>query len=158
ASNARGEGGPLHVTMSPARDELSRAVIAAAVQAGTPAVSDINDIGSVRDGGFGPQPRTIWRGHRFSAANAFLRPRRNRRNLDVVTDTDVLEIEFDGHRACAVRLAQRDHTRSVSARREIILCAGAINSPKLLQLSGIGPGALLQSLGIQVRVDSPGVG
>lgn len=154
----RGVGGPLHISMFKGCDPLGDAVISAAAEAGTPTVADINDLPSVTKGGFGRQPRTIKDGKRFSAASAFLKPARGRPNLDIVTDTDVIGIEFDGLRASGVRLSSRGAERSVGARAEIILSAGAINSPKLLQLAGIGPISLLKSLGIEPRIDAPNVG
>jgi len=157
AKQWRGGAGPLRVTLNPT-DKICKDIIAAAAQAGTPSVPDINDVDAVLNGGFGPQPRTIWRGQRFSAARAFLKPARQRRNLDVMTDTDVLNVTFDERRATGVCVQTNGETRNISAKRETILCAGAIHSPKLLQLSGIGPTALLESLGIPVRVAAPGVG
>ncbi len=154
----RGGAGPLRVSLPPARGGLAAAVVAAAAQAGTPPVEDINDPLAVREGGFGWQPRTIWKGRRVSAADAFLAPARRRRNLDVVAGAEVEEILFAAERAAGVTFNQGGAKRRVMARAEVILCAGAINSPKLLQLSGIGPGALLQGLGIPVRVDAPEVG
>ena len=158
AKPSRGRGGPLRVTLHPTQHLLCDAVIEAARQTGTPRVEDINDLESVASGGFGYQPRTIWRGRRFSAADAFLAPARRRPNLRIVTDTDALRIEFDRRRATAVRV--RDHTgeRSIAARREVIVCAGAIHSPKLLQLSGIGPAGPLGDAGVNVLVDAPEVG
>jgi choline dehydrogenase len=154
----RGGEGRLLVTLPARRSALGAAVIAAAGQAGTPAAADINDPDTTRQGGFGWQPRTIWAGRRFSAADAFLKPARTRPNLDVVTGTEALNIEFQGLRAQGVRVRQHGEIRVVQARAEIILSAGAINSPKLLQLSGIGSGTLLQTLGIETRVNAPAVG
>jgi choline dehydrogenase len=121
-------------------------------------VDDVNDAVAVRDGGVGYQPTTRYRGQRFSAADAFLRPVSARKNLDVVTGTDVLKVEFEGRRATSVQLRNKNQVRGVHAKGEIILCAGAIQTPKLLQLSGIGPASLLRPLGIEVIADSPGVG
>ena len=155
---SRGHGGPLKVTVHPTRYPLCDAVIAAAAQAGTPHVEDINDLDSVASGGFGYQPRTVWRGKRFSAADAFIAPIRQRPNLKVLTNTDALRIEFNGRHATGVRVRDRTGERSIAARREVILCAGAIHSPKLLQVSGIGPAAVLGSAGVSVLVDAPDVG
>jgi choline dehydrogenase-like flavoprotein len=154
----RGSGGPLKISTHPKGDPLLEAVISAAGQMGVPHVEDINDINAVREGGIGYQPSTTWKGKRFSASRAFLDPVRNRPNLDVVTETDALKVEFEGQRATAVKLRHQERTRSVRAKREIILCAGAIESPKLLQLSGIGPAELLKSHDIAVVVDAPDVG
>jgi choline dehydrogenase len=154
-SGTRGAGGPLHITVQPSGNPLHKAVIDAAGEAGVRAVLDTND---TPDGGIGFQPRTIWRGQRQSAARAFLDPVRSRANLHIVTDTDVLRILFEGKRAAGVELRDAAGKRTVSAMREIILAAGALQSPKLLQLSGVGPAALLKSLNIDLVQDSPNVG
>jgi choline dehydrogenase-like flavoprotein len=154
----RGAGGPLHVGMSPKRDPISRATIAAAGELGVQLVDDINGLEAVAQGGFGLQPRNILRGRRFSAARAFLRPVQNRRNLDILTNAEVLAVELEGRRAKGVRLRHAGTETVVRADRETILSAGGINSPCLLQRSGIGPGALLQSLGITPVLDAPNVG
>lgn len=152
---ARGSGGPLKVTMQPREDAICEAILDAAAAAGTPRVADIND---APDGGFGYQPRTIWKGRRHSAARAFLDEARKRRNLTVLTGAEVLGIDFSGNRATGVTLLDRTGERGVTARREVILSAGAIASPLLLQRSGIGDGRLLGALGIPVVSDLPGVG
>lgn len=157
ASEWRGADGPLRVSMT-RLDRLGRATLAAAVEAGTAAVEDINDPDAQLDGGVGSQPCTIWRGRRVSSGRAFLDPARRRRNLDIVTETEVLALEFDGLRATGVRLQGKTGSHTIFARREVILCAGGIHSPKLLQLAGIGPADLLKAHGIEVRVDAPEVG
>ncbi|WP_395396905.1 GMC family oxidoreductase N-terminal domain-containing protein [Novosphingobium sp. BL-8A] len=154
----RGGGGPLHVGLSPADDMLFRATIAAAQAMGVPLVDDINGIDAVTGGGFGRQPRNIKRGRRFSASRAFLRPARNRPNLDVVTDAEVLSIELSGRLARGVRLRRNGQECVISAHRDTILSAGGINSPALLQRSGIGPADHLQTLGIAPVLDMPEVG
>jgi choline dehydrogenase-like flavoprotein len=151
AAESRGAGGPLKVSMQKADNVLCAAVITAAGEAGVPHVEDIN---AATDGGIGYQPRTIWRGRRWSAAKAFLAPVRTRANLTVLTGTDVTRILFDGQRAVGVQL--RDGC--ARARRDIILSAGALNTPKLLQLSGVGDAAHLERLGIAVVADRPAVG
>jgi choline dehydrogenase len=153
----RGGDGPLRVSIS-RLDRLGRAALAAAVEAGSRAVEDINHPDAAMQGGVGPQPCTIWRGRRVSAARAFLKPARHRRNLDVVPDTDVLGIVFDGLTATGIRTLGRAGERVILARREVVLCAGAIHSPKLLQLAGIGPAALLRGHDVAVLVDAPEVG
>ncbi|MBY0243583.1 MAG: GMC family oxidoreductase N-terminal domain-containing protein [Burkholderiaceae bacterium] len=162
AAEWRGAGGPLKVSMQPAGNPLCEAVIAAAGEAGVPRVRDIN---SALQGGIGYQPRTIWHGRRQSAAKAFLDPVRERANLTVLTNTDVLRVVFEGSRAIGVVLrtaaaapASSDDVRMARARREVILSAGALNTPKLLQLSGVGPAALLRKHGIDVVADVPEVG
>jgi choline dehydrogenase-like flavoprotein len=106
----------------------------------------------------GYQPVTTYKGKRYSAARAFLTPVRGRANLEVLTDTDVLRVEFQNRRAMGVQVKDRDGTRTIAVAGELILAAGAIESPKLLQLSGIGPGELLQAHGIPVVLDAPSVG
>lgn len=154
----RGAGGPLKISVHPQGNPLCEAIIAAAGQMGVTRVADINAVDAVREGAVGYQTSTTWRGKRFSAARAFLEPVSGRKNLDIVTGTDALRIDFEGRRAVALRLRDKGGLRSVRAKREIILSAGAIESPKLLQLSGIGPAALLESHGIEVIVDAPNVG
>ncbi|MES2172411.1 MAG: GMC family oxidoreductase N-terminal domain-containing protein [Pseudomonadota bacterium] len=154
----RGKGGPLKVSVHPSGDPLCEAFLTAAEQAGTQRVDDMNDIPAVTQGGMGYQPTSTYRGKRFSASRAFLKPVRGRANLTVVTDTDVQRILFDGQRTSGILLRDKNGVHEIAVRREIILSAGAIQSPKLLQLSGIGPRALLESLAIPVVVDAPGVG
>lgn len=154
ASDMRGIGGPLKITQHPKRQKVCEAMIAAAGELGVPRAEDLNAI----DGsGFGYQPRTIWHGQRQSAAKAFLHPAMKRANLIVQTDTDVLRILFDGARAVGVKVRTAAGERDILAR-EVILSAGALNSPVLLQRSGIGAAAQLRQAGVEVRVDSPDVG
>jgi choline dehydrogenase len=155
ASPSRGAGGPLKVSMHPAGHPLCEAVITAAGQAGVARVEDLNE---ALDGGIGYQPRTIWRGKRWSAARAFLAPVRVRGNLEVRTGTDVLRVVFEGRRAVGVELRSGGTVSVARARREVILSAGALNTPKLLQLSGVGPAALLARHGIALVADIPAVG
>ncbi|HEX7819697.1 MAG TPA: GMC family oxidoreductase N-terminal domain-containing protein [Sphingobium sp.] len=158
AGEFRGAGGPLNLTTHPKGDALFDDIISAGEEMGIARVSDVNDPKAVREGGLGYQPTTRWRNARFSSAKAFLDAAKDRPNFDIVTDTDALKIEFEGKRAVAVQLRDAAGVRSVRANREIILSAGAFQTPKLLQLSGIGPAPLLQSLGIEVQVDAPDVG
>ena len=153
----RGVGGPLHVTVHPSGNPLCEAVLAAAAGMGVPCVADVNAIPSVTQGGLGYQPRTTWKNQRFSAATAFLAPVRGRANLDVLANTDVLKVELEGRTVKGVTVSGQ-HGRRFIAGQEVILSAGAIESPKLLQLSGIGPGAVLQANGIPVIADAPDVG
>ena len=153
----RGVGGPLHVTVHPSGNPLCEAVLAAAEAMGVPRVADINAIPSVTHGGLGYQPRTTWKNQRFSAATAFLAPVRSRANLDVLANTDVLKVELEGRTVTGVTVSGPQGARFIAAQ-EVILSAGAIESPKLLQLSGIGPGAVLQANGVPVIADAPDVG
>jgi choline dehydrogenase len=148
----------LKVSVHPQGNPLCEAVLNAAVQAGTPRVPDINEVNTPGQGGMGYQPVTTYKGKRFSAVRAFLAPALDRPNLEVLTGTDVLRIEFQNRRATAIIVRDRESARTISVAGELILAAGAIESPKLLQLSGIGPGAHLQSLGIPVVVDAPLIG
>lgn len=154
----RGAGGPQRITTHPAGDPLCEATLNAAQQMGVNRVADVNAVDAVREGGVGYQPSTRWRGKRFSSARAFLDGARGRPNLHIATETDVLRIEFTGQRATGIRIRDNDGERSIAATHEIIISAGAIQTPLLLQQSGIGPAPLLQSLGIPVVVDSPDVG
>lgn len=154
ASDMRGAGGPLHVTLHRRREPVCEAMIGAAAELGIPTAEDLNAI----DGpGFGYQPRTIWRGRRQSAAKAFLRPAQARPNLTVITGTDVLRLLFEGSRVIGVQVRDSAGERDIRAH-ETILSAGALNSPTLLQRSGIGPGDHLKKVGVEVRLDAPGVG
>lgn len=158
AGEDRGAGGPLRISVHPDGSPLCDAMIRAGEEMGVTRVDDVNGPVATSEGGIGYQAVTTWHGQRFSAARAFLSPIRHRPNLDVACETDVLRIAMDGTRACGVLLRDKQGERIVSATREIIVSAGAIHSPKLLQLSGIGPGALLQAHGIPVVVDSANVG
>ena len=162
AAEWRGVGGPQRITTHPAGDPLCEAILDAGVEMGIDRVADVNNIEAVRKGGLGYQPTTRDGTKRASSAAGFLKAAKGRANLDVLTETDVLRVEFTGKRATAVRVLGKGKNapgeRSIHANREIILSCGAIETPKLLQLSGIGPASLLQSLGIDVVVDSPDVG
>ncbi len=149
---SRGAGGPLKISVQPGGDELCDALISATQQSGVPRARDLNEIG---DEAVGYQPCTIWKGRRQSAAVAFLHPVRRRTNLRVLTRSEVIRVIFEGRRAAAVELADRT---TIRAKREVVLAAGAINSPKLLMLSGIGPGAELMNAGVKVIADVPAVG
>lgn len=154
----RGVGGPLKISVHSSGDPLCEAVLTAGVQAGTPRVDDINEANTTGPGGLGYQTQNIWHGQRYSAAKAFLDPVRDRPNLDILTLTDVLRINFQDKRASSLTVRNSSGERTIYASKEIIVCAGAIQSPKLLQLSGVGPAALLESHGIAVVRDAPQVG
>ncbi|MEJ8572506.1 choline dehydrogenase [Microbaculum marinum] len=151
----RGTDGPLHVTRGTLRNPLYGAFVEAGVQAGYPRTADYN--GRAQEG-FGAMEMTVWRGKRWSAANAYLRPALKRGNVRLVTGVDVERVAFEGARAVGVETVRGGRRQTVRARREVILAASSINSPKLLMLSGIGPAEDLRSLGIEVRADRPGVG
>ena len=154
----RGAGGPQRITTHPKGDPLCEAILNATSAMGIQRVEDVNDVDAAHDGAMGYQPSTRWRGERFSSAQAFLERARGRPNLDIVTETDVLRVEFEGKRAIGVRVRDKAGERSIRAQREVIISAGAIQTPVLLQHSGIGPASVLEPLGIKVIADSPDVG
>jgi choline dehydrogenase len=116
------------------------------------------DLNAQAGEGVGYAVRNIWRGRRQSAATAFPRPAAGRRNLSIATGTTIDKISFADGRATGVVGQDAQGPASFEARRGVILTAGAINTPKLLQLSRIGPARLLTKTGVKVVVDSPGVG
>jgi len=150
-----GTGGPLAVADATEPHPLCDAFIAAAGQAGIPANEDFN--GATQEGA-GYFQTTSRRGRRWSTAVGYLKPARRRANLRIVTDALATRIVFEGRRAVGIEYRQGGETRVAKARREVILAGGAINSPQLLQLSGIGPAALSAAHAIPVVADLPGVG
>lgn len=151
-----GQGGRLAVTDTPHRDLLTDAFVTAAANfTGAPVVMDFH---GANQEGVGYNQKTIRRGIRASTANAFLKPARRRSNLEVLTDAIVHRVLLDGRHARGVELVRGDKTQTIRARREVILSAGAIGSPQLLQLSGIGSGTKLKDVGISVALDRPDVG
>ena len=155
ACEFHGAGGPLHVADQRDGHPVSDAVIAACEQAGIPRSRDIN--GPSQEGAAWFQV-TQKHGRRDSTAVAYLNPVRRRTNLRIQTHALATRILFSGRRATGVEILRDGVKRVLHAKREIILAAGAINSPQLLQLSGIGPGGLLAQYGIPVINDAPGVG
>ncbi len=151
----RGDGGPLHVTGGRMDNPLHQAWVEAGRQAGYPVTRDMN--GHAQEG-LGRMDMTTHNGERWSAAKAYLGPARSRSGVSVETRVMVRQILFDGSRAVGVEIVQGGRTETIRAEREVIVSAGAINSPQLLMLSGIGPGDHLQQMGIEVRRDLPGVG
>ena len=150
----RGADGPLHVTRGPRSNPLFHAFVEAGRQAGYPVTADYN---GEQQEGFGPFEQTVWRGRRWSAANAYLRPALKRANCSLVRALARRVVIEDG-RAVGVEVTRRGRTEIIHARREVVLAASSINSPKLLMLSGIGPAAHLAEHGIAVIADRPGVG
>ncbi len=155
ADEWRGGDGPLLLERGPVQNPLFHAFFDAAQQAGYPLTSDVN---GYRQEGFAAFDRNLYRGRRYSAADAYLRPAMKRPNLTVQTRCLVSRVRFDGTRAVGV-----DYTQGKSAPRKVeaghvILCGGAINSPQLLQLSGVGNAEELAALGVPSVVDLPGVG
>ncbi len=152
----RGAEGPLHTCNgNEMRNPLYEAFIRAGEEAGYGLTDDYNGF---RQEGFGPMHMTVKDGVRWSTANAYLRPAMQRPNLTVITDTLVHKILFEGDRAIGVRYQQGARLADVFADAEVILSAGSIGSPTLLQRSGIGPENVLRRAGVDVRVDRAGVG
>ncbi len=152
----RGADGPLHVQRPGLKDPISKAFIEAGRQAGYPLTDDI--CGYVQEG-FGPLDRSTFNGERWNTARAYLEPARDRDNLTVLTDAHVQKIKLADRRATAVVYKDRNgRTVSAKTEREVILSAGAVGSPQLLMVSGIGPAEHLRTFGIDVAVDLPGVG
>jgi choline dehydrogenase len=151
----RGREGPLRVTDPPPREPIFRALIEAAGEVGIPHNPDYN--GASQEGIVMSQA-TIARGRRQSTARAYLDPVRNRQNLHVETNALGEGLLFDGRRCTGVRYSVGGEKREAGAAREVVVCGGTINSPQLLELSGIGQPERLQALGIEVRQALPGVG
>ncbi|MEY4720428.1 MAG: hypothetical protein RIQ46_153, partial [Pseudomonadota bacterium] len=149
-------GGAIRVTPNPLRYPLCEKAIAAGVEMGLPLHRD--DLNREDLEGVGYYCYNIRDGRREGAAKAFLEPVRQRPNLTIVTGGEVSRILFDGRRASGVRCRANGIEHDFSARGEVILSTGCINSPRLLQLSGIGPAGLLNGLGIDVMHDSPDCG
>jgi len=150
-----GRDGPLWCSPIGRRHELIDAVVAGAGELGIVRNDDFN--GAAQEGA-GYYHLSTRRGWRCSTAVAYLKPARQRQNLRVETDAQATGIVFDGRRASGVGYRHRGAPRMARARREVLLCAGALQTPQLLQLSGVGPAALLHSFGIPVVHELPGVG
>ncbi|MCA0023592.1 MULTISPECIES: choline dehydrogenase [unclassified Mesorhizobium] len=150
----RGHGGPLHVRRGTRKNPLYGAFVEAGRQAGFELTDDYN--GS-RQEGFGPMEQTIFGGRRWSAASAYLRPALRRKNVSLVKGF-ARRVIIENQRAIGVEIEARKQIQVVKARREVIVAASSINSPKILMLSGIGPAEHLRENGIAVVADRPGVG
>lgn len=150
----RGTDGPLNVQRGPRRNPLYSAFVEAGRQAGFELTDDYN--GSKQEG-FGPMEQTIHKGRRWSTANAYLRPALKRQNVNLVSGF-ARRVVIENQRATGVEIEARGQIQVVKARREVIVAASSLNSPKLLMLSGIGPAAHLRENGIEVIADRPGVG
>jgi choline dehydrogenase len=155
ADSYHGGDGPLYVTTGAMQNPLYRAFIDAGVEAGYAYTDDMN---GYRQEGVGPMDRTTWRGRRWSAAMAYLRPARRRANLRVESRCLATRILFEATRAAGVEYAQGGRVVHARARREVIVAGGAINSPQLLLLSGIGDADALKKLGVAAVAHVPGVG
>ena len=154
ADSYRGGQGPLVLERGPAASPLFAAFFEAVQQAGYPLTTDVN---GYRQEGFAAFDRNIHRGRRLSAARAYLHPVMRRPNLEVICRALVTRILFEGTRAAGVEYTRGSGAQQVRAG-EVIVCGGAINTPQLLQLSGVGNAADLATLGIDVVADLPGVG
>ena len=150
----RGTDGPLHVSRGRRDNPLVGAFVEAGRQAGYETTADYN---GEKQEGFGAMEATIWRGRRWSAASAYLRPALRRANCDLVR-AFARRVVLEEGRATGVEVFRGGRVEVIRARREVILAASSINTPKLLMLSGIGPGAHLAEHGIAVAADRPGVG
>ncbi|MFE0013777.1 choline dehydrogenase [Mesorhizobium sp. NPDC059054] len=150
----RGKGGPLHVQRGARTNPLYAAFIEAGRQAGFELTDDYN---GAKQEGFGPMEQTIRNGQRWSAANAYLKPALKRQNVSLVKGF-ARRVLIENQRAVGVEIEARKQIQVVKARREVIVAASSINSPKILMLSGIGPARHLAEHGIPVVADRPGVG
>ena len=150
-----GEDGPLAVSEIIDKNPTNDSIIKAFTEYG---ISENNDFNGDSQEGAGHYDVNIKGGKRCSTSNAFLRPVRKRKNLSILTNTNVNKINFDNNRARSLIVDSRKKIEILKANREIILSAGTYKTPQLLQLSGIGPAELLKSMGIKVLVNSPEVG
>ena len=155
ASDVHGADGPLWSSDIEEKSELMEAIIRGAEELGVPRTTDFNGGNQEGVGYFQLFTRNGWRN---SSAVAYLKPARGRKNLRVETDAQATGLILDGRRAVGLRYRQHGATHEVRAAREVVLSAGALQSPQLLQLSGIGPADLLRRHGIDVVHDLPGVG
>ncbi len=155
ADQYHGAGGPLGVSDIRIRRKICDQFIQSAIALDIPANDDFNGLDQE---GVGYFQLTLRRGLRCSTATGFLKPARKRANLTVLTGARVTRVEFEGRTAVGVRVLVGGEQRTIRARAEVVLSAGAIGSPQLLQLSGVGPGAILRDQGIDVLHDLPGVG
>jgi len=155
ADDYRGGDGKLATRKGLLENPLHEAWLAAGREAGYPYTADMNGF---QQEGFARMDMTVANGRRCSTANAYLRPAMRRPNLAVRTHALVTAVQFAGRRAIGVRYQRGGVTHEARVRREVIVCAGSINSPQLLKLSGVGPGSELAALGIAVVQDLPGVG
>ena len=150
-----GTGGPLNVSDVTERHPVSDAVVEACVESGLPRLKDVN---AESQEGVSWYQLTVKNGQRNSAAVAYLHPVMNRANLRVETKALASRIIIENGRAVGVEFTQNGVKRTARTKGEVLLCGGAVNSPQLLQLSGIGPGELLRQYGIAVHANLPGVG
>ena len=155
ADDWRGGDGPLLLERGPAENPLFGAFFEAAQQAGYPLTDDVN---GYRQEGFAKFDRNIHRGRRMSASRAYLWPVRHRKNLRIETHAFVSKVNFEGNRAVGVDYSTASRRKRTATAGEVVLCAGAISTPQILQLSGVGDKSLLEQHGIDVVEHVPGVG
>ena len=155
ADDWRGGDGPLVLERGPAANPLFGAFFEAVQEAGYPLTDDVN---GYRQEGFARFDRNVHRGRRWSASRAYLWPARNRPNLTIETMAFVSKVRFEGRRAVGVEYTRAGRRHRTASAGEVILCGGAINTPQLLQLSGVGDKALLEQHGVDVVGHLPGVG
>jgi len=156
ANEWRGAGGPIHIRRPKDPHPTAPAFIDAAREMGMPILADVN--GPMRPGAGYINMNIAADGTRVSAVRAFLRPALSRPNLTLQLNTNVLKLNFKGTRCVGVKVMTDDSVKDIAADKEVILAAGAIHSPKLLMLSGVGEETTLRSLGIDVVENLPGVG
>lgn len=154
ADQYRGQGGPLHLTTPKCDNPLFDAFFASVQQAGYPLTDDVN---GYQQEGFGKFDATIFKGKRWNAARAYIHPVKQRKNLTISLKSNVTRVLFEGKKAIGVEF-QKGKTLHKIYGGEVICCGGAINSPQVLQLSGIGNGKEISQHGIKVVADLPGVG
>lgn len=155
-SDMRGAGGPLAVSINHTGEEVSEALMDSAGALGIKRVDDVNSFDDERTG---YAPATIRNGRRVSSARAFLHPAAKRPNLRILKSATATKVILKGDRAVGISVSSPDASADeLRATREVILCAGSLATPKLLQLSGIGPRDVLTEAGVDVRIDSPRIG
>jgi choline dehydrogenase len=155
ATATRGAGGPLHVSVQRDTDPLCAEMITAATRTGLRQVADINESDDER---IGQATATIKNGRRVSAADAFLAPALRRPNLTVLTGAFVERLVLEDGRAVGVEFTRKGRTERAEARRDVIVSLGSLGTPKLLQLSGIGPTDVLSAAGVPVQIEHPNLG
>ena len=151
----RGTSGPMHVTRGSLSNPLYKAFIEAGREAGYPVTPDYN---GRQQEGFGEMEMTVWNGVRWSAANAYLKPALRTGRVNLTTRAFARRVIFEGRKAVGVEYERAGRIETARANREVVIAASAINSPKLLQLSGIGDAELLKAAGVEPIAHRPGVG